>query len=80
MQDIGIEAAAGGGQGSQRTQNEARLLPLHGFLDLLHVLLDICIGQTHLMSSTELSTRLQVHQIHNAVLGGSTKNLYHVLF
>lgn len=36
-----VEAAAGGGQGSQRSQHEARLLARHGLLDLLHVLLDV---------------------------------------
>lgn len=44
VQHIGVEPAGGGGQSPQGSQDIARLLPRHGLLQLLHVLLDICGG------------------------------------
>ena len=45
VQHVEVEAAAGGGQSSQRTQDKPRLLTGHGLLDLLHMLTDICRGR-----------------------------------
>lgn len=41
LEDDGIEAAAGGRQRAQGPQDEARLLPRYGLLNLLHMLLDV---------------------------------------
>lgn len=44
VEHVGVEAAGGGGQSPQGTQDVARLLPRHGLFQLLHVLLDVCGG------------------------------------
>lgn len=44
VDNVSVQTAAGGRQRPQSTEDEARLLPRHRLLDLLHVLLDICGG------------------------------------
>ena len=46
MENVGVEATAGGGQSTQGAEHEPRLLPRHGLLNLLHVLLDVWQGKT----------------------------------
>lgn len=41
VEDVGIEASAGGGQSAQRSQHETRLLPRHSLLNLFHMFLDV---------------------------------------
>lgn len=41
MQHVGVEAATGGRQRSESTEDEARLLPRHRLLYLLHMLLNV---------------------------------------
>lgn len=41
MEHVGVEAAAGGRQRSECTQDETRLLSRHRLLDLLHVLFNV---------------------------------------
>lgn len=45
MQHVGVEAAAGGRQRSESPEDEARLLPRHRLLYLLHMLLNVWGGQ-----------------------------------
>lgn len=42
VQHVGVETPAGGRQRPQSSEDEARLLPGHRLLYLLHVLLDVC--------------------------------------
>lgn len=60
VDNISVETAAGGRQRPQSTQDEARLLPRHRLLDLLHVLLDICGGAPG-RARSGLSSRSQIH-------------------
>lgn len=47
VEDVGVESAAGGGQSTQGSQDEAWLLTRHRLLNLLHVLLNIYREQKH---------------------------------
>lgn len=41
LQHVGVETTAGGRQRSQGAEDETRLLPRDGLLNLLHVLFDV---------------------------------------